>query len=82
MSGPVNLTYEDMAADFCAANPGKSVIIGNVRRDAAGVVTYIQPQPKESKDAQEHKYFGSRTGRTINPRVEPATAETQQEHQD
>lgn len=68
MSGPVNLTYEDMAADFCAANPGKSVIVGNVHRDAAGVVRFIQSQPKEGKDAQEHKYLGQadsyRSGQT------------------
>ena len=70
MSGPVNLTYEDMAADFCAANPGKSVIVGNVHRDAAGVVRFTQSQPKEGKDAQEHKYLGSRTGRSHNPKAD------------
>lgn len=65
MSGPVNLTYEDMAADFCAANPGKSVIVGNVHRDASGVVRFIQSQPKEGKDAQEHKYLGQTSSETV-----------------
>lgn len=54
----MSLTNEQIAADFCAANPGMSVIVGNVRRDAAGVVQFLQPKPVEGKDAQEHKYLG------------------------
>lgn len=61
----MSLTNEQIAADFCAANPGMTVIVGNVRRDAAGVVTYIQLQPKEGKDAQEHKYLGQTSSETV-----------------
>lgn len=61
----MSLTNEQIAADFCAANPGMTVVVGNVIRDASGVVTYIQPQPKEGKDAQEHKYLGQTSSETV-----------------
>lgn len=59
------LTSEQIAADFCAANPGMSVIVGNIRRDAASVVQFFQPKPVEGKDAQEHKYLGQTSSETV-----------------
>lgn len=63
----MSLTNEQIAADFCAANPGMSVIVGNVRRDQAGVVQYLNVnlKPVEGKDVQEHKYLGQTNSGTV-----------------
>lgn len=42
MSGPVELTPEQIAADFCSANPGKTAVVikdgHGIIRDSAGYV--------------------------------------------
>lgn len=44
MSGPVKLTAEQIAADFCSANPGKTAVVikdgQGIIRDSAGVVAF------------------------------------------
>lgn len=68
------LTDEQIAFDFCQANPGKTVIVNNTIRDSAGVVkvSYTCKEERKTKMAEpmfhtkeDKLLFGKYKGMTV-----------------
>lgn len=65
-----NLTPEQVAFDYCQANPGKTVIVGNVRREGSGnVSTTLERKTKMAEPMfhtkEDKLLFGKYKGMTV-----------------